>query len=210
MVLLDDMTLSSSVAVDKTITIDLNNKTLSVNTLNLKNGGSVVNGTIASTAHNNNMVAQFAVSGGTLIMEDVTIEVNHHLLNSYGYSEAAGIEVSNANAVFNNCNIKINNQTKAKWVFSYGIAMINANVTVNGGSISAECIEGTAANGPTNPNAISSVGACTVTLNNVDVNAIYYAATVRGHLIINTTDASATSANIIDNNGGSHKINYIG
>ena len=83
MVLLDDMTLSLPVAVDKTITIDLNNKTLSVNTLNLKNGGSVV-------------------------------------------------------------------------------------------------------------------------------NAIYYAATVRGHLTINTTDASVTSANIVDNTDGSHTINYIG
>lgn len=208
MVLLEDITLSAPLEVEETINIDLNGKTLAVYNLNLKNGGNVVNGTITSTAHTN-YTAQVAVSGGNFVMKDVTVEVNHHLVNEGGWSEAAGIEVSNATAVFENCNIKISNPTKAQWVFSYGINMINANVIVNGGSIIAKCIEGTAANGPTNPNAVSSIGACTITLNNVNVDAIYYAATVRGHLIINTTDASVTSANIVDNNGGSHTINYI-
>jgi hypothetical protein len=72
---------------------------------------------------------------------------------------------------------------------------------MNGGSITAECVAGTAANGPTNPYAVTSMGACTATLNNVTVNAGYHAATVRGHLTLNTTDASVTSANIVDNNG---------
>ena len=207
--LMDDVTLANAVAIDEAVNIDLNGKTLSVYSLKLNNGGSVENGTIASTASNNNMVAQFGVNGGSLVMKDVTVEVNHHLLNYYGYSEAAGMEITNATAVLENCNIKINNQTKARWVFSYGLALIDASVTVNGGSITAECIEGTAANGPTNPNAVSSVGACTVTMNDVDVDAGYYAATVRGHLTINTTDTSVTSANVVDNNGGSHTINYI-
>ena len=117
--------------------------------------------------------------------------------------------MQNATAVFNDCNIKIYNPTGAKWVFSYGIGLINATITMNGGSITAECISGTAANGPTNPNAISAMGECTATLNNVNVSAMYYGTTVNGHLTINTTDKNVTNSNIVDNRGGSHTLNYI-
>ena len=80
---------------------------------------------------------------------------------------------------------------------------------MNGGSITADCAEGTAAEGPTNPNAISSMGECTITLNSVNVDATYYATTVNGHLTINTTDKNITSSDVVDNRDGSHTLNYI-
>ena len=142
-------------------------------------------------------------------MTDVVVDVKHHLnANSY-WSAATGFEIMNATAVLNNCEVKIHNSTKAQWVYSYGIGLVNANLTVNGGVISATCVAGTAANGPTNPNAISTMGNCTATLNDVDVNATYYVTTVNGHATINTTDRSITSANIVDNRGGSHTLNYV-
>ena len=208
-VLTNNIELTTALSVAESVIIDLNGKTLTSTGLNLTKGGVISNGTITSSG-NTNMVAHLSVSGGSLTMTDVTVDVKHHLNFGGGWSEAAGLEVANATVVLNNCNIKINNPSKANWVFSYGISLFNANITMNGGSITAECVTGTAANGPTNPNAISSIGACTATLNNVNVTATYYGTTVRGHLTINTTDTTITSANIVDNAGGSHTINYIG
>ena len=188
--------------------IDLNGNTLTTNGLNLKNGGEVVNGTIESEA-NTNFVPHISISNGEFELNNVTIEVNHHLNAGASWSEATGLDITNAKAVLNNCHVKVNNPTKAKWVFAYGISLIDSDMIVNGGSIDVTCVNGTAANGPTNPNGISSIGACTATLNNVTVNADVYATTVRGQLTLNTTDKTITSSNIVDNNGGSHVINYI-
>ncbi len=207
-VLADNISLSSAVAIAETVEIDLNGKELTVMGMDFNAGATIQNGTITSGGHTN-LVPHLKVTGGNLIMNDVTVGVNHHLNANVNWAEATGMEVQNATATLNNCNIKIDNPTGAKWVYSYGISLNNANLTVNGGSITAECVAGTAANGPTNPNAISSMGECTVTLNNVDVEATYYATTVNGHLTINTTDTSVTSSDIVDNRGGSHTLNYI-
>ncbi len=207
-VLADNISLSSAVTIAETVEIDLNGKELTVMGMDFNAGATIQNGAITSGGHTN-LVPHLKVTGGNLIMNDVTVGVNHHLNANVNWAEATGMEVQNATATLNNCNIKIDNPTGAKWVYSYGISLNNANLTVNGGSIIAECVAGTAANGPTNPNAISSMGECTVTLNNVDVEATYYATTVNGHLTINTTDTSVTSSDIVDNRGGSHTLNYI-
>lgn len=207
-VLVDDITLDEAVTEDKPVSIDLNGHTLTTVGLDLTNGGIIEDGTVAS-AGNTNLTPHLKISGGTVIMEDVTVDVNHHLNANVYWSEATGMEVANATAILKNCNIKINNQTKAQWVYSYGISLNNAELTMNGGSITAACVAGTAANGPTNPNAISTMGDVTTTLKNVDVTATYYVTTVNGHATINTTDKTITSANIVDNRGGSHTLNYI-
>ena len=208
-ILANDIELTAALAVEDEVSIELNGKTLSTKGLDLKNGGVISNGTITSSAHTN-MTPHLKVSGGELTMVDVTVDVNHHLNANVYWAEATAMEIANATAVLNNCNIKIDNPTGAQWVYSYGVSLNNAKVTMNGGSITAECAEGTAANGPTNPNAISAMGASEITLNNVEVTATNYGTTVKGHLIINTTDTTITSANIVDNQGGSHEINYIG
>ena len=208
-VLTKDIEFTEALTVDGDIDIDLNGKKLSTIGLTFTGNVTIKNGTVASAGHTN-MVPHLKVSSGTLVMTDVTVDVNHHLNANVNWAEATAMEVQNATATLNNCNIKIDNPTGARWVYSYGISLNNATVTMNGGSITAECEEGTAANGPTNPNAISAMGECTVTLNNVDVDATYYATTVNGYLTINTTDTSVTSADIVDNRGGSHTLNYIG
>ncbi len=208
-VLANDIALTAALTVPEEVSIELNGKTLSTKGLELKQGGVISNGTVASSDHTN-MTPHLKVSGGQLKMIDVTVDVNHHLNANVYWAEATAMEVANATAVLDNCNIKIDNPTGAQWVYSYGISLNNANVTMNGGSITAECVAGTAANGPTNPNAISAMGACEATLNNVTVTATYYGTTVNGHLTVNTTDANVSDADIVDNRGGSHTINHIG
>ncbi len=207
-VLQNDVALDQSVTVNKSVTLNLNNKTLTTMGLDFAADATIENGTIASGG-NTNLVPHLKATAGTLTMDNVTVDVKHHLNANVNWSEASGMEVQNAKAVLNNCNVKINNDTKAKWVYSYGISLNNAEITVNGGSITAECVAGTAANGPTNPNAISTMGECTATLNDVNVTAMYYVTTVNGHATINTTDKSIASADFVDNRGGSHTLNYI-
>ena len=208
-VLANDIELTAAMTVEYEISIELNGKTLSTKGLDLTKGGVISNGTITSADHTY-LTPHLKVSGGNLTMMDVTVDVNHHLNANVYWSEATGMEIANnATAVLNNCDIKIDNQTGAQWVYSYGISLNNANITMNGGSITAECAEGTAANGPTNPNAICAMGACEATLNNVTVTATYYGTTVNGHLTVNTTDANVSDADIVDNRGGSHTINHI-
>ena len=200
--------MNQSVKVDKAVTLNLNQNTLTTMGLEIAADATIENGTITSGG-NTNFVPHLKATAGTLKMNNVTVDVKHHLNANADWSEASGMEVANAKAILNNCNIKISNGTKAKWVYSYGISLNNADITVNGGSVTAKCVAGTAANGPTNPNAISSMGECSATLNNVEVIATYYGTTVNGHLTINTTDKNITSADIVDNNGGSHTLNYI-
>lgn len=208
-ILTKDIELSEAVAVSETVEIDLNGKELTVMGLDFQAGATIQNGTITSGG-NTNFVPHLKATAGTLTMNNVTVDVKHHLNANVDWSEATGMEVLKAKAILNNCNIKINNVTKAKWVFSYAISLNDASIIVNGGSITAECVDGTAANGPTNPNAISAMGESSATLNNVNVTALYYGTTVNGHLTINTTDKNVTSANVVDNRGGSHTLNYIG
>ena len=207
-VLTEDIVLSEALTITQHAVIQLNGKTLTSSGLDFQAGATIQNGTIASGG-NTNMTPHIKVSGGELKMDTVTVDVKHHLNANVYWAEATGMEIQNATATLNNCNIKIDNPTGAQWVYSYGISLNNATVTMNGGSITALCEEGTAANGPTNPNAICSMGDCTMTLNNVTVDATYYAATVNGHLTINTTDKKVTSTIIVDNRGGSHTLNYI-
>ena len=207
-ILANDITLDAAFAVDQVANIDLNGKTLTTMGLELKQGGQIADGTVTSGG-NTNMVPHLKVSGGNVELNNVVVDVKHHLNANVYWSEATGLEIMNATAVLNNCDVKIHNGTKAQWVYSYGISINNANVTVNGGSITATCINGTAANGPTNPNAVSAMGESEITLQNVAVTATYYATTVNGHLTINTTDKNITGANIVDNRGGSHTVNYI-
>ena len=203
-----DIELDAALTVEKIANIDLNGHTLATKGLDLTAGGEIADGTITSNG-NTNMVPHLKISGGNVELNNVVVDVKHHLNANVYWSEATGLEIMNATAVLNDCDVKIHNGTNAQWVYSYGISINNANVTVNGGSIVATCVNGTAANGPTNPNAISSMGACEITLNSVDVTATYYATTVNGHLTINTTDKDITSSNIVDNRGGSHTVNYI-
>ena len=203
-----DIDFTEALTVTGDVEIDLNGRTLSTIGLNFEGNVIIENGTIES-AEDTELVPHLMVSGGSLIMKNVTVNINHTLNANANWTEATAMEIQNATATINNCNIKIDNPTGAKWVYSYGISLNNSTVTINGGSITAECEEGTAANAPTNPNAISSIGECSITLYNVDVEATYYATTVNGHLTINTTDTSVTSADIVDNRGGSHTLNYI-
>ena len=204
----NDIALDAAVSVEQYADINLNGYTLSTKGLELKAGGEIADGTVTSGG-NTNMVPHLKVSGGNVELNNVVVDVKHHLNANVYWSEATGLEIMNATAVLNNCDVKIHNGTKAQWVYSYGISINNANVTVNGGSITATCINGTAANGPTNPNAVSAMGESEITLQNVAVTATYYATTVNGHLTINTTDKNITGANIVDNRGGSHTVNYI-
>ena len=208
-ILLDsDIELNEAIVITEETYLNLNDNVLTVMGMDFQAGATIKDGTISSGG-NTYLTTHIKVSGGILNMDTVTVDVNHHLNANVNWTEATGMEIQNATATLNNCNIKIDNPTGAKWVYSYGISLNNATVTINGGSITAECEEGTAANGPTNPNAISTMGECTVTLNNVDVEATYYATTVNGHLTINTTDTSVMDADIVDNRGGSHTLNYI-
>ena len=207
-VLAKDIEFTEALTIDGDIAIDLNGKKISTVGLTFTGNVSIKNGTVASGG-NTDLVPHLKVLSGNLTMTDVTVDVNHHLNANVYWAEATAMEVQNATAVLNNCNIKVDNQTGAQWVYSYGISLNNADLTVNGGSITASCIDGTAANGPTNPNAISAMGECAVTLIDVAVTARYYATTVNGHLTINTTDKNITSENVVDNRGGSHTLKYI-
>lgn len=209
-VLTNDIALTEAAfSVDSYAGIDLNGNTLKTVGLDLKAGGKIVDGTIASAA-NTNLTPHLKVSGGTLTMENVTVNVQHTLNANRNWTEATGMEIMNAAAILNDCHVRIHNGVTAQWVYSYGISLNNADITVNGGSITATCAAGTAANGPTNPNAISAMGECAATLNDVSVTAAYYATTVNGHLTINTTDKNVTSDDVVDNRNGSHTLNYIG
>ena len=206
--LANDITLTEAKSVDKEITLDLNGNTLSTVGLEFKASAELKDGTVAS-AGNTYLTPHLKLSGGNVEMTNVVVDVNHYLNANVNWTEATGLEIANATAVLNNCDIKIHNSKTAKWVYSYGISLNNAKLTMNGGSITAACVAGTAAAGPTNPNAISTMGDVTTTLKNVDVTATYYVTTVNGHATINTTDKTITSADIVDNRGGSHTINYI-
>ena len=207
-VLANDIALDAAKVIDDYANINLNGHELSTVGLELKNGGYIEDGSITSDG-NTYLVPHLKISGGKVTMENVNVQVDDYLNGNANWTEATGMEVVNATAILNNCNISIHNDTSAKWVYSYGISLNNAEITMNGGSITATCVAGTAANGPTNPNAISTMGSCTATLNNVNVSATYYGTTVNGHFTLNTTDRSITSSNIVDNRGGSHTINYI-
>ena len=207
-VLTGDIALETAVTINQVANIDLGGKTLSVSNFILAKGGTVNNGTIKSLC-NTNMVPNFVVSGGHLEMNDVKVDTNHYLYADANWSEAVGMSVQNATAVLNNCDIRINNQKMANWVFAYAIDITNATLTVNGGTITAECVTGTAVNGPSNPIAISSNGNNIATLKNVVVNAPFYGSAVNGKLTINTTDRTVQPTAFANNNGGSYALNFI-
>ncbi len=207
-VLTENVELTEAITVAEDAVIDLNGKTLTSAGITFSGDVTIENGTITS-AGATNLVPHLSVNGGNLTMKNVTVNVEHTLNANVYWTEAIAVDLQNATATLNNCNIKVENPTSSQWVYSYGIGLNNADLTLNGGSITALCVDGTSSSGPTNPHAISSIGQSSITLNDVEVTATYYATTVDGHLTINTTDRGVTSADIVDNRGGSHTLNYI-
>ena len=205
--LTSDITLDSAVTVSEESAIDLNNHTLATVGLDFAAGGSIQNGTIES-AGATSMVPHLKVSSGTLTMEDVNVVIddylNYQVSGNRSYGEYTGLEVADATAVLNDCNVKVSNETYRTWNYTYGITVNNANVTLNGGSI---VIESAGASSTDLETAISGMGNSTVTMNNVSVQAETVGTTM-GNLVLKTTDKTVTDSDFASY-GGSFELSYI-
>lgn len=209
--LANDITLAAPLTVEKTVNIDLNGKSLGTVGLELKNGGSIKNGDIKSSGNTNDFLLHLLVSGGTMTMDDVTINVTDSMYAGTGYncsSQACGLRVENAKVVLNNCDVKVYNDTnKVYFVQAWAIDILDAEVIMNGGSITAKCEKGTAEDqsgldDPAFACAISADGVSTMTLNNVTVTAPYFGEVFdwqdySSQFTFNTTDANVTEDDFI-------------
>ena len=202
-----DITLDAALAVSEEVSIYLNGHELSTVGLKLAAGGSIENGTVSS-AGNTNMTPHLSVTGGTLEMKDVVVEIDHYLnyqaQSNRAYGEYTGLEVANATAVLDKCTVKAANGTYRTWNYVYGITVNSGSVTMNGGSI---VVKSAGASSTDLKTAISGMGTSTVTLNDVVVEAETYGTTM-GDLTVNTTDRSITEADFVSY-GGTYKLNFI-
>ena len=206
--LLNDITLNAAQTAPEKVTIDLNNNTLSTVGLDFAKGGKMANGKIQSNG-NTSMVPHVKVSGGEMIMDNIQIAVddylNYQAQGNKTYGEYSGIEIANATATLNNCEITVSNDTYRTWNYVYGLTVNNANVTVNSGKITIISAGGSITDLQT---AVCAIGSCTVTLNQVDVSAKTLGTTM-GHLVLNTTDASVTDADFTSYVDGTYQLNII-
>ena len=206
MVLANDIALTNATTVDKAINLDLNNKTLATVGLDLKAGGSIENGTIASGG-NTNMTPHLKVTGGELVMDNVTVKIDDYLSNVGVWVETTGFEAVNATVIMNDSTIFVENNVRAYNHYTYGITATNANVTMNGGAIIVKSVDTITAAGTNLKTAISGMSNNTVTLKNVNVDADTLGSTM-GHLILNTTDSNVTGADFVSY-GGTYELNII-
>lgn len=203
-VLTKDIVLDEALSVDKLVTLDLGNKTLTSEGLEFKDEATIKNGKIVS-GDNTNMVPHLKFTGDAK-MENVDVEVTHYLnyqaQGNRAYGEYTGLEVAGGTLVLDNCDISVKNDTYRTWSYVYGITMNNASVTMNGGSITVESVGASITDLQT---ALSGIGNSTATMNNVAVSAVTLGTTM-GHLIVNTTDSTVTDADFVSY-GGTFDLN---
>lgn len=200
--------LTEAVKAEKSVQLILNGNTLTTNGLDFAAGAVIENGTIKS-ADNTNMVPHLKVSGGKLEMTDVTVQIdkylNYQAQGNRAYSEYSGLEINNAKAVLNNCYIKVENDTYLTWSYVYGITLNKGTLEMNGGSV---VVKSAGASVTDLRTAIGAIDVCTVTLNNVAVDAATYGMTM-GHLTLKTTDKNVTDADFVSYNSGTYELVVI-
>jgi predicted ribosomally synthesized peptide with SipW-like signal peptide len=210
-VLSNDIVLDNALVIDEPISIDLDGNELSVLGFDVKSDMHISNGEFTS-ADTLIMLPHLRIDGGKLTMDNVNVKIddymNYYAEGGLNYTENMGISVENgAELVLNNSNIIVENKLVSTWNYSYGIALYNGTVTMNGGSI---VILSAGAVREDHLGAISSMGNDTVTLNNVQVTADVYAMTMRtGNLTLNTTDSTVTANDIDTSLGGRYTLNII-
>ncbi len=206
--LMDDITLTSATTIANDVNIDLNGNTLSSSGLTFGGKVAIKNGVIKSET-NTNMEPHIKVEGDDdIVLENVTIYIDDYLNyqsnGSRAYGEYTGLEIYNAKAILNNCTITVINETYRTWNYAYGITMTNGELVMNGGSIK---VQSAGASIQELETAISAIGNCTVTLNNVYVESETLGTTM-GHLIINTTDTTVTDSDFVSF-GGTYEYSFI-
>jgi predicted ribosomally synthesized peptide with SipW-like signal peptide len=210
-VLSNDIVLDNALVIDEPISIDLDGNELSVLGFDVKSDMHISNGEFTS-ADTLIMLPHLRIDGGKLTMDNVNVKIddymNYYAQDGLNYTENMGISVENgAELVLNDSNIIVENKLVSTWNYSYGIALYNGTVTMNGGSI---VILSAGAVREDHLGAISSMGNDTVTLNNVQVTADVYAMTMRtGNLTLNTTDSTVTANDIDTSLGGRYTLNII-
>lgn len=205
----DDIILDEALEVTEEVSIELNNHVLYSAGLNFKAPVNIENGIIKSV-ENTSLKPHVKVSSGTSTFDQVTIEVDHYLnyqsSGNRAYAEYTGIEVDNAKLVMNNCHLKVTNDTVRTWNYVYGIILPNnAEVEMNGGSITIESAGGTIDDMNV---AVSGITNATATLNDVQISAKHVGLTM-GQLTLNTTDADVSDADMLSLANGKYTINYI-
>ena len=203
-VVVADFTIPDAAAYAQYAKIDLNGHTLSSNGMNFQAGAEISNGAIES-AQNTLGVPHLKVSGGTLTMENVKVTIDDNMNDQSSYAEYVGMEVNNAEAVLNNCDLFVKNETVRRFNYVYAVVLNKGELTMNGGSITVESADGTTTDCNT---AICGIGNSKATLNDVAVTTDSLGTTM-GHLILNTTDAAATDADIVSYGGGTFELNTI-
>ena len=211
-VLTNDITLTAPLTVDGAVNIDLHDHYIASVGIELKNGGSIKNGTIKSAGNTADFLMHFMVSGGTLTMDNVDVDVTDSMYAGTGFnssSQACGIRVENAEVILNNCDVKVHNDTdNVYFVQAWAVDVLDAKFTMNGGSITAKCEKGTADDSVTGLDdpafacALSADGVSTVTFNNVAVEATYFGEVFdwqdySSDLTFNTTDKNITADDFI-------------
>ena len=206
-ILTKDIDLGEALTVTGDVTIDLNGRNLTSVGFNATGDVKIENGTITSGG-NTNMVPHMQISGGNVVLDNVVIVVDDYLNyqsnGSRAYGEFTGLDVSNATVVLNSCSITVKNDTYRTWNYLYGITATNANVTINGGEI---VVQSAGAAIEELCTAVSVIGNSTITMNNVDVQAVTLGTTM-GHLILNTTDTTVTAADFVSY-GGTYELNIL-
>ncbi len=206
-----DIVIDESFEIKENVNIDLNGHTLDVSNLVLNAENSTIeNGTISSY-EDNMMVPHLKVSTGTVTMKNVDINIDNSIVyqaqGNRSYYEFSGIEVDGGELILDDCDLKVGTYRKCTWMFTYGITLMNnGSAIINGGSITVESSSGTILN---EEYAIANNNTSTVTLNNVAVDSTIYGSTMRGKLVVNTTDTTITDSDFIFYTDGQLELNYI-
>ena len=202
--LTDDIVFDSVVTLANDVKIDLNGNELSVAGLDVQGETHISGGTIVSTSTTSMQPHVVVKEGATLTLEDVEVEIDDYMNYQAGgnrsYAEFVGVAVEGGTLILDDAHIVVENDVVRTWNYCYGITVTNGTVIMNGGSITVKSAGATISDYAT---AISSIGNCTVTLNNVEVDAPLLGLVLgTSHLVVNYNNSTFTST-VFDTSMGS-------
>ena len=207
--LTDNITFDSAITLASDVEIYLNGKELSVAGLEVTGEAHISGGSIVSTPTTNMQPHVLVKSGGELTLENVEVEIDDYMNYQRGqdYAEFVGISVdAGGTLVLDNSNIVVENDVLRAHNYCYGITATNANIIMNGGSITVKCVGGTVSAFAT---AICSIGNTTLTLNEVTVDAPLLGLAMAGKLVVNANNCTLTSTRFEGLKGGTYELNPV-
>ena len=209
LLLTDNITFDSAITLASDVEINLNGKELSVAGLNVTGDTHITGGSIVSTSTTNMQAHVLVKNGGKLILEDVEVKIDDYMNYQRGqdYAEFVGVSVdAGGTLVLDNSDIVVENDVVRAHNYCYGITATNANIIMNGGSITVKCAGGTVSAFTT---AICSIGNTTLTLNGVKVDAPLLGLSMSGKLVVNANNCTLSSTRFEGLKGGTYELNPV-